>query len=156
MVSDDDQKKHWKLSVEHAAEIEHKCAQEGKTITPIELKEEVYKWAAVDNKGITHYGCTPDEFPMSEVWPDFFHLDCAITKSLMTRLRNMVLGAGMDFREGFHCRIKRFFNDYHFSLWDLNKSLSSFKGKDCRAFIKNAASLADWIENQEHLVTAGD
>ena len=55
----------------------------------------------------------------------------------------MVLGAGMDFDEGFHCRIKRFFNNYHFSLWDLNKSLSSFKGKDCRAFVKNAASLAD-------------
>ena len=68
----------------------------------------------------------------------------------------MALGAGMDFCEGFHCRIKRFFNDYHFSLWDLNKSLSSFKGKDCRAFVKNAASLADWIENTELLVTDGD
>ena len=115
MISDDVQKKHWKLSVEHAAGIEHHCAREGTTITPCELKQEVYKRATEHNLGIAHYGCMPDEFSLSEVWPDFFHLDCVITKSLMTRLRNMVLGAGMEFHEGFHCRIKKFFNDYYFS-----------------------------------------
>ena len=116
----------------------------------------MFNWAAEENFGVTHYGCTPTEFPLSEVWPNFFHLDCAITKSLMTRLRKMVIGANLEFCKAFHCKLKGFFSDYHFSLWDLNKSLVLFKGKDCRAFVINATTLADWIEKTKLLTTKGN
>ena len=59
-------------------------------------------------------------------------------------------------KKAFHCKLKKFFSDYHFSLWDLNKSLASFKEKDYQAFVRNATTLADWIEKTTLLMTKGD
>ena len=89
-------------SIEHAAKIKHSFSKKNKKLTLYKLKQKMYDSVAEENYGVTHYGCSPEDFLLSEFWPDCFCLDCVITKSLMTRLQKMVLGANLEFQEAFH------------------------------------------------------
>ena len=78
-----DNKKHvelWQKSVDYCNNLQK---QEDFNKTPYQLKKDVYKWAGKNNKGVTHYGCHPLMFKLSEAYPDMFHQDCAITKTLL-------------------------------------------------------------------------
>ena len=84
MIKEKEHVELWKKSVVYLENIkEHKKNQNA---TPYELKKQVYKWAGTWNKGVTHYGCAPHLFKLEEVFPDMFHQDCAITKTLLGTL----------------------------------------------------------------------
>ena len=75
MISKADHLEFWKRSVAKAAEIEDfyaKKKKKKKKLTPYKLKEQVYDWVTEENFGVTHYGCSPKEFLLSEVWVIFF------------------------------------------------------------------------------------
>ena len=69
-----------KKSVEYCNNIQKQ--KRFQKATSYELKKAVYKWAAKNNKGVTHYGCHPFLFKLEEAFQNMFHRDCAITKTL--------------------------------------------------------------------------
>ena len=72
MISDDDHCIYWKKSIKHAAKIEDFFPKKNKKLTLYKLKQKVYDQAAEENYGVTHYGCSPEDFLLSEVQHIFF------------------------------------------------------------------------------------
>ena len=81
MIKEKEHLELWKKSVEYCNNIQKQ--KRFQKATPYELKKAVYKWAGTNNKGVTHYGCQPHLFKLEEAFPDMFHQDCAITKTLL-------------------------------------------------------------------------
>ena len=80
MINDKEHLELWQKSVDQCNNLQK---QEGFNKTPYQLKIDVYECAGKDNKGVTHYGCHPLMFKLSEAYSDMFHQDCAITKTLL-------------------------------------------------------------------------
>ena len=143
-----------KKSVDHFNNIKkQKKFEKG---TPYELKKAVYKWAAINNKGVTHYGCHPLLFKLKEAFPDMFHQDCAITKTLLGTVRDIYGGSRLSFQEAFNRELCKIWDEHHWTIWELNKPLSCFKGKDCRAFVTAIPKLCDWIEDSRLILLRND
>ena len=81
MIKEKEHVELWNKSVVHLDNI--KGHKKIRNATPYKLKKQVYKWAGKHNKGVTHYGCAPHLFKLEEAFPDMFHQDCAITKTLL-------------------------------------------------------------------------
>lgn len=67
MISDDDYLIYWKKSVKYTANLEDSSSKKNKKCILYKLKQKVYDWIATNNFGVTHYGCSQKEFPLSEV-----------------------------------------------------------------------------------------
>ena len=83
----------------------------------------MYKWAAKNNKGVTHYGCHPLLFKLEEAFPDMFHQDCAITKTLLGTVRDIYGGSRLSFQEAFNKQLCKIWDEHH---WTMGTKQTSF------------------------------
>ena len=100
--------------------------KEGETYTKADHHADCDKW----NNGITHFGLHPDYFDREMIRFDIFHLRCAVTRRLMSRLRDYFLRSTPDVIEAFSTLLGTFFSEYNVLLWNLNKPFTILKGED--------------------------
>ena len=80
-------------------------------------------WADRKNKGVSHFGVSPDLLPRDSIRIDTFHLKCAITRRLIATLRNFLLMQGTTVRDKFMATVlKSFYKDYHKYVWKKKKT----------------------------------
>lgn len=75
-----------------------------------------------------------------------FHQDCTITKILLGSLQRIILRRNLKFCKDFGKQFCKVWGDHYWILWNLNKPLTLFKGKNCCNFVRNIPALCDWIE----------
>ena len=106
-----------------------------------EKKNYCYKehlnWVDKNNKGRSHFGVNPDYLPREDLRFDTFHLKCAITRRLMTCLRNYILRQTEDIINKFNIILKTYCNDYHLYVWNNHKNFASFLGNEIGLFVGN-------------------
>ena len=100
--------------------------------------EEHMDWAAVFNKGCSHFGVSPELLPRSSLRFDTFHLKCQVTRNLMTYLRRFLLNQSGETQDAFSSKVlSKFWNGYHLYCWEHNKNFSSFQGNELALFVAN-------------------
>ena len=112
-------------------------------------------WCAKKNMGISHLGVHPDELRRDNICFDVFHMRSAITKSMMTRLRDFMRGQDPISLQQFSTFLGLFWGKFNVNMWDWNKEFNSFKGHEIAQFLFNTKEMVSFLqmtfEINEHL-----
>ena len=113
-------------------------------------------WVDEDNEGVSHFGIHPDHLRIDNIRFDVFHLRGAITKRLMSCLREFILKQSCDLMDRFYKEVlAKFWGDYNIDVWKLNKKFSSFVGSEVKVFIKHTSLITAFLDDNcaatEHL-----
>ena len=89
----------------------------------------------------------PNHLRIDHICFDVFHLRSAITKRLMSCLREFILKQSCDLMDRFYNEVlNKFWEDYNIDVWKLNKSFSSFVGEELNAFIKGTSLITAFLD----------
>jgi hypothetical protein len=103
-------------------------------------------WIDENNQGVSHFGLHPDLFPRDSIRFDTFHMKCAVTRKLMTYVRNLILEQTDDCMELFLSTVlKKFYNDFHLFVWKHKKSFSSFQGNELALFVGHISLIKEFL-----------
>ena len=106
-------------------------------------------WIDEKNLGVSHFGIHPSLMPFDGIRFDTFHMKCAVTRKLMTYVRNFILQQSNDCIELFQSRIlSKIFNTYHLYCWRNKKSFSSFSGNELAIFVGHTTKIIEFIKEQ--------
>ena len=111
-------------------------------------------WIDENNFGISHFGLSPLLLQREDIWFDVFHLSVAITKRLMTHIRNFVFMLSVEFQIKFYNALTEFWEAFHLIIWKCNKNFSIFKGADIKKFVINCPAVVNVL--RENLVMTKD
>ena len=106
-------------------------------------------WVDKKNNGCSHFGVHPSLLRRDDLRFDTFHMKCAITRKLMTYLRNFMLDQADSITAEF-CKnvLKKFWNDYHLYIWTNNKYFSTFQGNELALFVANVDKIIDFLKSK--------
>ena len=105
-------------------------------------------WVAEKNKGCSHFGVHPELLPRNGLRFDTFHLKCAITRKLMTFLREFILNQSESIIKDFSKQVLRtIWNDYHLYVWTNEKKFSSFLGNELALFVATIDGILDFLKS---------
>ena len=106
-------------------------------------------WADKHNYGITHFGIHPDLLNRENIRYDTFHLKCAITRALMSYVRSFTQNyMSVETNMQFMKELGEFWNEYHTTVWDTNRSFASFKGNELALFVANTGAIVDFLKRK--------
>ena len=106
------------------------------------------KWCDEKNHGVTHFGVSPDSYPLSSIRFDTFHMKCAITRRIMDTLRDFMLKQGTSMIKKFTTDIlMKIWNDFHVYCWNNSLNFSKFQGNDLKAFVKFSDRTVDFLKS---------
>ena len=103
-------------------------------------------WIDKNNYGLSHCGIHLQNFPRNLIRFDVFHLRSAIMRALLCSIRDFIRGQSYEIIEDFKNILYKFWNTHYVSIWSANKSLSSLKGNDIKAFIKHIPSIIFYLK----------
>ena len=109
-----------------------KKLKDGQTYTKADHHADCDEW----NNGITHFGIHTEYLNRENIRFDVFHLRCAVTRRLMSRLREYLMRTTPDLINDFSMLLGSFFSEYNVLLWNLNKPFTILKGPELLEFIK--------------------
>ena len=93
-------------------------------------------------KGCTHFGFNPIELKRSSIRLDGFHLSCATTRKLADYLRPYILRQTVEIQVEFNDMLVRFWGEFKFTWWSLDRPLAKIKGPELKVLIKNIPHMA--------------
>ena len=140
MLTNQDSVEKWDNSLKHW----NKCLRHRRY--PGYDKNKHRDWADEKNLGVTHFGFHPNLFPPDKIRFDCFHLKCAITRRLMTYLREFLLEQSESlFREFANSILAKFYKAYHVYCWNNKKNFSSFKGNELALFVGSIPNIVNFL-----------
>ena len=105
-------------------------------------------WVDKDNVGVSHFGIHPAMLPRYSIRFDVFHLRSAITKKLMSYLRNFILSQTCEIMKKFQTQVlSTFWKPYHILVWKLNKKFNRFNGEEIKAFVYNIPKVDHFLKS---------
>ena len=102
------------------------------------------------HQGISHYGIHPDLLPRESIMFDTFHLKCSTTGRLMSTVRDFILNQSTDVIALFsQSALKKFWNDYHLYLYNVNnKSFSLMVGDELALFVASSEDIIQFFHDK--------
>ena len=138
-VTDEEYKNDWNRSLRRWDYKVSKCASY--------TVDSHRNWCDENNYGVTHFGCTPDDLPMSSIYFDIMHMQMAITRRFMTDLRRFVLRRSSEQIKMFSENILRtFWGNYHVYCWNNKMNFSKFEGTELSLFVENIPLICEYLE----------
>ena len=111
-------------------------------------------WVDENNKGVSHFGLHPNLLPRHDIRFDTFHMKCAVTRKLMTHLRNFILDQSNDVIELFQTKVlRKFWNDFHLYVWKNKKNFASFQGNELALFVGNSDIIVTFFDSHMESTT---
>ena len=104
-------------------------------------------WVDENTFGVSHFGVSPDLLPRDGLRMDMFHLKCAVTRRLMSNLRDFILQQSSEIINSFGKTVlQSFWNDFHWYVWKNKKSFASFLGNELALFVGNVDKVTAFID----------
>ena len=143
MMSDQEYERLWKNSKErYDNEIRlNKCY----------TKETHRKWCDKDNFGVTHFGIDPKTFPLSTIRFDVFHMFMAITRKVMSCVREYTSRRPRSFRDRFTREVlSNIWGNFHTSVWNNGLAFGCFQGNELFEFIYKSEVVTEFLRKNLH------
>ena len=106
-------------------------------------------WVDKSNYGILHFGIHPQFLNRENICYDTFHMKCAITRCLMNFLRSFAQNfMTVETHLLFLKELGNFWNEYHTTVWDTNRSFASFKGNELALFVANIGPVVSFLQRK--------
>ena len=105
-------------------------------------------WIDIHNTGISHFGIEPRLLPLTSIRFDVFHLRSAITRNLLSRLREFIYSQDFDLMKGLEEILSTTWNSYFILVWNSNRKLTSLRGKEIVGFIQIIPKIVGFIKEK--------
>ena len=106
-------------------------------------------WADAENWGVTHFGVSPEEYPLDTLRYDTFHMSCSILRKVMESVRDVVDVMSHQLKLDFTDEVLRtFFKDWHLYTWNCGFAFTRFEGKDLFRWLDNIEKVTAFLTNR--------
>ena len=114
-------------------------------------------WIDERNFGVSHFGLHPFLLRRNNIRFDNLHLQCSITRRLMSNVQKFILKQSTDLMEHFSDLLLQLWSDHHVLCWNLEKKFTSFIGSELLCFIRNTPKIVEFPEtNFQNTKTLSD
>lgn len=104
-------------------------------------------WCDLNNVGVSLFGLHPEELRRDNIRFDIFHLQCAITRRLMSNLRKFMLTTTTEMMETFSSVLLKFWTMFNVLAWNMNWPFTSFLGVELLHFIHNTDIIMSFLKD---------
>ena len=104
-------------------------------------------WIDEHNFGVSHFGFHPNDLPRHLLRFDVFHCRCAVTRRMMSTLKNFILKQSTAMIDSFCNVLHKFWGEFHVTTWKEAKYFSSFQGSELLLFIKNTNLIINFLND---------